>query len=81
MLSMRIVLAATYLAVMIGTQSGCVKAEPKTVTWYKDHDAERDAKVKWCNDDMSRGSDADCLNAKQAVSLKASDPIKGPLKW
>jgi uncharacterized lipoprotein YmbA len=42
----------------------------QTVSWYIQHDAERDAKIKECDNDtaqyMVQGSD--CMNAKNAVS-------------
>lgn len=42
----------------------------QTVSWYIEHDAEREARIRECDNDsakyMEKGSD--CINAKQAVS-------------
>ena len=48
---------------------GCAKKaeEPPTVSWYKEHKAEREAKDKWCIDDAARAQTADCMNAAQAL--------------
>lgn len=42
----------------------------QTVEWYREHEAERKDKVKWCNDDAARGITPDCMNASKAAQLE-----------
>jgi hypothetical protein len=66
-------LAATSL------MAGCSE-KPKTVEWYMEHKAEREAKVKYCRDDMGRAASADCLNAEKAVQqLRVSGSTKSAI--
>lgn len=50
---------------LLGALSGCGESH-QTVEWYQEHKAERDEKLQWCNDDASRVTKVDCLNAKKA---------------
>ncbi|MET3625177.1 EexN family lipoprotein [Burkholderia ambifaria] len=49
--------------------SACGK-QHQTVSWYIEHDAEREARIRECDNDsaqyLSKGSD--CINAKDAFS-------------
>ncbi len=65
MTNTRISLAAVSFA-MFGILAGCSNSSHQTVEWYVEHKAEREAKLKWCNDDMARATDVDCLNATKA---------------
>jgi hypothetical protein len=48
---------------------GCSGKEPKTVSWYLEHEAEMKQKCRECNDDLTRlGKDPDCINALEAES-------------
>lgn len=62
------------LCFVFGFLAGCSKSE-HTVDWYMEHKDEREAKVKWCNQDMARVSDGDCLNATKA---KERSMLQGP---
>ena len=48
--------------------AGCSKPAdaPQTVSWYGEHKTERETKVKWCSDDVTRAVTADCSNALKA---------------
>lgn len=70
----RLAVAAMGFASMLGFLVGCSKSE-HSVEWYVEHKAEREAKLKWCNDDMSRATDVDCLNASKA---KERAMLQGP---
>ncbi|MBY0365130.1 MAG: EexN family lipoprotein [Burkholderiaceae bacterium] len=67
-------IAALGFASMLAILAGCSKSE-HSVEWYMEHKAEREEKVKWCNDDMSRATDVDCLNASKA---KERAMLQGP---
>ena len=45
---------------------GCTEKPHQTISYYEQHDTERSAMLKWCNDDSARGYEADCLNANKA---------------
>ena len=49
--------------------ASCSKTEPpKTVAYYKEHPAERDARMAVCNNDPGLlKNDPDCVNASMAV--------------
>ena len=65
--------------------AGCSKnadvAHP--VSWYLQHDTERQAKVAWCVDDAERQRTPDCLNAAEAKrrSLLGSQKSLAPIDW
>jgi hypothetical protein len=64
---------------------GCTKA-PETaqpVSWYLEHATEREAKVRWCADDMARKDTPDCRNALEANQRKAMGRMSDapPLDW
>lgn len=53
--------------------TACGEEETKTVEYYKEHIAERDAKVKECVNNPGEKSNApNCINAKQALRLSTS---------
>ena len=52
------------LASLVGALGGCSNSEHQTVEWYMQHQAEREAKLKWCNDDASRALDPDCMKRR-----------------
>lgn len=56
--------------VVIMLLSACGK-ESHPVDWYIDHDAERDARVKECNNDSAEAMrpGSDCVNASRASGL------------
>jgi hypothetical protein len=41
-------------------------SEARTVTWYVDHDAERNLVLRDCANDHARAAEPDCLNALSA---------------
>jgi hypothetical protein len=47
--------------------------EPRTVTWYLDHKAERVEKQRWCQDDSVRWQMPNCVNAAAAEQKSMSD--------
>jgi hypothetical protein len=56
--------------------TGCGQQEQpaQTVSWYKEHQAEREAKLEWCYEDVTRATtNADCLNAEQAEKMAMFD--------
>lgn len=56
------------ITLIISIMTGCSESE-QTVNWYLSHKIERDAKLKWCNDDTARAMNTDCLNAIKAKEL------------
>lgn len=66
--------AIVAFASMFGFMTGCSKSE-QSVDWYMEHKDEREAKVKWCNEDMARAADVGCLNAMRA---KERTMLQGP---
>ena len=63
---MRYVIASAFALLLI---AGCSGKEPKTVSWYLEHEAEMKQKCRECNDDLTRlGKDPDCINALEAES-------------
>ena len=65
--------------------TGCGKNEDVAhpVSWYLQHDAERQAKVAWCVDDAERQRTTDCMNAAEAKrrSLLGSQKSLAPIDW
>ncbi len=65
--------------------TGCGKNEDVAhpVSWYLQHDAERQAKVAWCQDDAQRQRAPDCANAAEAKrrSLLGSQKSLAPIDW
>lgn len=57
-----------YLVLIAATVNivGCSEKPHQTISYYEQHDNERAEMLKWCNDDSSRGNEADCLNANKA---------------
>lgn len=74
MLHARIRFCAIALAAVSGALAGCSESA-KSVDWYLANAPERALKLAWCNEDMSRAMDADCLNASKA---KERAMIAGP---
>lgn len=66
----------TLLACLVGAFliTACDKTEPtQTVEWYKEHDAERNEKIKQCkNNPGELASTPNCINAQKAESLYES---------
>jgi hypothetical protein len=63
------ILAAFTITLLAGCGEGA-----KSVSWYKEHKTERDAKLTWCSNDVSRAmSNPDCLNAHKARALSSVD--------
>lgn len=53
-------------AVMVVTAlSGCNGEDPRSVQWFKDHEAERNAAIEDCNRNAVPES-VECLNAQKA---------------
>lgn len=48
------------------TLVGCKDETTHTKQWYVDHDSERQARVKVCENDASERATADCQNAIEA---------------
>ncbi len=65
--------------------AGCGQNEDVAhpVSWYLQHDTERQAKVAWCVDDAQRQRTPDCLNAAEAKrrSLLGSQKSLAPIDW
>ena len=65
--------------------TGCGKNEDVAhpVSWYMQHDAERQAKVAWCVDDAQRQRSPDCMNAAEAKRRLAvgSQKSLAPIDW
>ena len=65
--------------------AGCGKNEDvaHSVSWYLQHDTERQAKVAWCVDDAERQRTTDCMNAAEAKrrSLMGSQKSLAPIDW
>ena len=65
--------------------TGCGKNEDPAhpVSWYLQHDTERQAKVAWCVDDAERQRSPDCMNAAEAKrrSLVGSQKNLAPIDW
>ncbi len=65
--------------------TGCGKNEDVAhpVSWYLQHDPERQAKVAWCVDDAQRQRTTDCMNAAEAKrrSLMGSQKSLAPIDW
>lgn len=77
---MKKVILSAVLAVMILSFAGCGD-DIKTVEYYKEHIAERDAKISECmNNPGGHKGDANCVNAAQAKlhSGVAVEPGKSP---
>ncbi|MGH8073122.1 MAG: EexN family lipoprotein [Lysobacter sp.] len=53
------------LVMVVTVLSGCVGEEPKSVQWFKDHEAERKAVIDDCNRNAVPES-VECLNAQEA---------------
>ena len=59
-------------ALLAAALGACAKApveEAHTVAWYleESHQAERQAKIKWCNDSADRAPQSpNCINAREA---------------
>ena len=53
------------------------------VSWYLQHDTERQAKVAWCVDDAQRQRSPDCMNAAEAKRRLAvgSQKSLAPIDW
>lgn len=66
MSKVQISLATVGFASVLGLISGCSGSSHQTVEWYMEHKDERAAKLSWCNNDMARAVQADCLNAAKA---------------
>ena len=67
------------------TVAGCGKNEDLAhpVSWYEQHDTERDAKVAWCADDAQRQRTPDCMNAAEAkrrLAVGSQKDLK-PIDW
>lgn len=59
--------------------SACTpKDEPKTVDYYLKHDAELHKVLNGCKNNPGKyKDDGDCINARQALTVKqATDPVK-----
>ncbi|PLX76767.1 MAG: hypothetical protein C0607_03650 [Azoarcus sp.] len=63
------------LVAVAGVLAGCSNSSHQSVEWYMEHQAERALKLQWCNDDMARATDVDCLNATKA---KERAMLSGP---
>jgi hypothetical protein len=51
--------------------AGCDGSPPHDVSWYKDHDAERQAKIQQCDKDPGHlDYSPNCVNAHEAQSQK-----------
>ena len=59
----------------------CTKSEPpKSVTYYAEHKAERDARLAVCKDNPGElKDDPDCTNAREAVMKAWSSPDMPPI--
>lgn len=71
-----IVLAAAAMAL-----AACTKTEPpKSVTYYAEHKAERDARLAICKQNPGElKDDPDCVNAREAVMKAWSSPEMPPI--
>ena len=65
--------------------AGCGQNEKVAhpVSWYLQHDTERQVKVAWCVDDAERQRTPDCANAAEAKrrSLLGSQKSLAPIDW
>jgi hypothetical protein len=65
--------------------AGCNKQPDgyQLVSWYLDHDTERQSKIAWCADDAERGVSIDCQNAEEAQRRKqvGSQSTLKPIDW
>ena len=77
-----VLLAAVGLAALA---AGCAKQEEETrpVSWYLQHEPERQAKALWCVDDAERQRTADCANAIEAKRRLqvGSQKALAPIDW
>lgn len=78
-----------FISLILFILSAC--DNPKTVSYYVEHPDEMKAKLKECNDDLTKlAKDGDCINARSAkrenfwspVTVNKSNPSPGinPLK-
>ena len=58
--------------------AGCSE-KPKTVEWYMEHKAEREARLKPCRADTGRAATPDCMNAEKAVERVMLDSKKSSI--
>lgn len=68
---------AVLLAIVTVAISGCFGDEPvHTAEWYKEHDSERQEKLKACSDNPGELRDTpNCVNALQAERVLSSGEL------
>jgi hypothetical protein len=73
------------LGVWLIAATGCGKnaGVVHPVSWYLQHDTERQAKVAWCVDDAAHQRTPDCMNAAEAKRRLAlgSQKSLAPIDW
>jgi hypothetical protein len=73
----------TVIWLIAATGCGTHEEPAHPVSWYQQHDADRQAKVAWCVDDAVRQRTPDCQNAVEAKRRLALGSQKNlaPIDW
>jgi hypothetical protein len=66
--SLMVIMALSLVVVLTGCNETAPAPDPvQTVSWYKEHDAERNAMIAKCNDNPGElAMTPNCMNAKKA---------------
>lgn len=58
------------LLLVVMVLAGCASEEPRSVQWFKDHEAERKAAIEGCSRNAVPDS-VECMNAQKAENMAA----------